>query len=272
MPTLTTRLTFAGLVALTVAVVIGHASKSAQPAATEIEILFIGDRSSSAWSGAEQGLTEANLQGKFLGTSFNLSQMPGAGELLKQAGPSGVLVAGDASALRDAAAALPETPIFNVTLEDDELRSQCRANVLHVIPSKAMKRDALGQWEQANAESSAKPRAWHESAVKYAALQLNKRYQQSAGKPMDDEAWAGWAAVKMLADTAIRASTADPAQLLAFLRTDLVFDGQKGADMTFRPDGQLRQPILIVEAEKVVGEAPVKGKDLDSLGPTDCSK
>ena len=88
---------------------------------------------------------------------------------------------------------------------------------------------------------------------------------------MDDAAWAGWAAVKMLADTSIRADTANPAELLAFLRTDLVFDGQKGTDMSFRPDGQLRQPILMVESEKVVGETPVKGRDLDSLGPTDCS-
>lgn len=244
-------------------------SAGAEP--SEVAILFIGEKDSSAWAGAMQGLSEANLQGKFLGRSFALSQLPGSGDLPEQAQPAAVLVASDAQVVRDTAAGLPGTPIFNVTLEADELRAQCTGNVLHIIPSVAMKRDALGQWKEANPESGAEALAWHSSAVKYAALQLNKRYAQSAGEPMDDAAWAGWAAVKMLADTAIRANTTDPAKLLAFLKTDLVFDGQKGTDMTFRPDGQLRQPILLVESEKVVGEAPVKGKDLDSLGPTDCS-
>jgi len=44
----------------------------------------------------------------------------------------------------------------------------------------------------------------------------------------------------------------------------------------FRDTGQLRQPILLVENGKLVGEAPVPGvvdsNDLDSLGGTSCKR
>jgi hypothetical protein len=92
---------------------------------------------------------------------------------------------------------------------------------------------------------------------------------------MDDPAWAGWAAVKLLSDTVAREQDAAPATLLEALRSRLSFDGQKGVDMSFRPDGQLRQPLLLVEEDRVVAEAPVRGvadiEDLDSLGPSRCA-
>jgi hypothetical protein len=56
----------------------------------------------------------------------------------------------------------------------------------------------------------------------------------------------------------------------------MAFDGQKGVPHTFRDTGQLRQPLLLVEAGKLVGEAPVPGvvdtNDLDSLGLTSCKQ
>ncbi|MEZ5444741.1 MAG: hypothetical protein R3F45_03015 [Gammaproteobacteria bacterium] len=243
--------------------------------AEEVEILFVGDQGRSAWEGASQGLIEANMQGKFLGRTFKLTQLPGAGEILKESNPAAVVVAGDAATLRQVAEALPGVPVFNVSLDDDEIRQQCGGSVLHVLPSQAMKRDALSQWKTKNPESDARALAWHSSAKKYSGAQLNDRFTQSFGKPMDDEAWAGWAAVKMLSDTVVRAQSGDPARLLDFLRNDLQFDGQKGADMSYRKNGQLRQPILIVEGEKLVGEAPVVGvaqsiEDLDSLGNVEC--
>lgn len=243
--------------------------------ADEVEILFVGDQGRSAWEGASQGLTEANLQGKFLGKTFKLTQLPGAGEILKESHPAAVVVAGDAATLRQVAGTLPGVPVFNVSLDDDEIRRQCGGNILHVLPSQAMKRDALSQWKTKHPESDARALAWHSSAKKYSGVQLNDRYTKSFGKPMDDEAWAGWAAVKMLSDTVVRTQSSDPGKLLDFLRNDLEFDGQKGADMSYRKNGQLRQPILIVEGDKVVGEAPVVGvaqgiEDLDSLGNVEC--
>jgi hypothetical protein len=244
--------------------------------AEEVEILFVGDQGRSAWEGASQGLIEANMQGKFLGKTFKLTQLPGAGEILKESNPAAVVVAGDATTLRQVAEVLPGVPVFNVSLDDDEIRQQCGGSILHVLPSQAMKRDALSQWKTKNPESDARALAWHSSAKKYSGAQLNDRFTQSFGMPMDDEAWAGWAAVKMLSDTVVRAQSGDPGRLLDFLRNDLQFDGQKGADMSYRKNGQLRQPILIVEGDKVVGEAPVVGvaqgiEDLDSLGNVECN-
>jgi hypothetical protein len=242
---------------------------------SEVEVLFVGDQGSSAWLGASQGLIEANLQGKFLGKSFKLVHLPGAGEILSQAKPAAVVVAADPGTLAQVAKALPGTAVFNVSLDDDALRARCGGNTLHILPSQAMKRDALSQWKTKNPESDARALAWHHTAVKYSGQQLNQRYEQSNGKPMDDEAWAGWAAVKLLSDTVVRANTSDAPKVLDFIRTELAFDGQKGVDMTFRPNGQLRQTLLLVEGDKIVGEAPVKGvaagvEDLDSLGNVEC--
>ena len=93
---------------------------------------------------------------------------------------------------------------------------------------------------------------------------------------MDDYAWAGWAAVKMITDTVARENFTEADKLLAYLKSSLTFDGQKGINMNFRPTGQLRQPILLVENDEIVSEAPVRGvakpPTVDSLGILDCSK
>ena len=58
------------------------------------------------------------------------------------------------------------------------------------------------------------------------------------------------------------------------LKNELTFDGQKGSNMNFRKNGQLRQLILLVENDKIITEAPVRGvakpPTLDSLGILDC--
>ena len=46
--------------------------------------------------------------------------------------------------------------------------------------------------------------------------------------------------------------------------------------MSFRETGQLRQPLLLVDGDRIVGEAPVRGvvdtTYLDSLGVPFCPK
>ena len=63
---------------------------------------------------------------------------------------------------------------------------------------------------------------------------------------------------------------------LSYLKNDLTFDGQKGSNMNFRENGQLRQLILLVENDKVIAEAPIRGvakpPTLDSIGILECSK
>jgi hypothetical protein len=245
-------------------------SVSAEPARVlSVPVVYYGAADSSAHNGIQQGLDEANLQGRFLGQRYRLSNaspdQPGA-----SMEAAALLTAVDAETLKKLSSAAPDTPIFNLTLDADDLRAACLPNVLHVQPSQAMKADALRQWRKLHPDSSATAYAWHHAFEKYSGIQLNTRFRKSQGRDMDDAAWAGWAAVKMLSDSVARAGSTAPRRLHEYLRTELKFDGQKGIEMNFRSDGQLRQVVLLVEGGKIVGEAPVKGvaelHDLDSLG------
>ena len=239
-----------------------------------VRIAFIGAVDSDAHAGAQQGIKEANAQGKFLGIGYELLDSADVGAAVA-AKATAIVIEGDAASLAMLAGQAQGTPLLNVRAEDDSLRKLCVANLLHTIPSQAMRADAQKQWQQKQAGSNIQARAWDATAELYAGSQLNKRYRDAAGRDMNDQAWAAWAAVKLVSDTVARLHAVEPAALLAALRKDLAFDGQKGVDMSFRDNGQLRQPLLLVEGGKIVGEAPVRGAaangDLDSLGNTTCS-
>lgn len=106
-------------------------------------------------AGAQTGLEDNLTTGKFLGQSFTLSAdvVPAEGDILKvakdmlAASPFLVLDAPAASLL--AIADLPEAQdsvLFNVAAGDVTLRNtECRRNLLHSLPSDAMRTDALAQ-------------------------------------------------------------------------------------------------------------------------------
>ena len=242
---------------------------------TTVRIGFLGEAGTDPHFGARQGITEANAQGKFLGIRYELVTVEESSQAVA-IGPSAIVGAVSPLRLLKLSAAASGIPVFNVTAPDDELREECRANLFHTIPSHAMFADALQQWQRKSPQSAAQARAWHHDFKKYAAAQLNQRYAKASGRAMTDEAWAGWAAVKLLADTVARVQTSDATVLVESLQTDLAFDGQKGIDMSFRDTGQLRQPLLLVEDGTIVGEAPVRGivgiTNLDSLGLSNCPK
>lgn len=253
------------------ALMLSVCAADAQP--LEVDIGFVGEADSDAWHGAVQGLAEANAQGKFLGVRYALVPLDAAAGV--DTSDLAVVIAAVApTALGALARAQPQTPIFNVSAEDDALRGACRTHVFHTIPSAAMRADAVMQWQQQHPGSVIVAQAWHEDFEKYAAVQLNRRYRETSGRPMNDVAWAAWAAVKLTADLIVRLQDASPATLLAALQGPLAFDGQKGVDMSFRESGQLRQNLLLVEDAEIVAEAPVRGvvdpDDLDSLGLRPC--
>ena len=245
-------------------------------AALEIRLVYVGSTDGSAWLGVMQGQHEANIQGRFLDQNYVVEAM--TPEALAQADPqpAAIVAAGDPSALQSLSAAMPGVAVFNVTAGDDALRQVCTTNLLHVLPSDAMRSDAVAQWTQKNPDANVEAWAWHPKFVKYAARDLNKRFLKVQGAPMDDDGWAGWAAVRMVAEAVIRTQATDPSALLAFFKSEIAFDGQKGVPHTFRDTGQLRQRLLIVEGGKLAGEAPVRGvadtTDLDSLGLPSCQR
>jgi len=240
-------------------------------AAEQVDFLYLGETGTPAYFGAQQGLTEANAQGEFLGVTYRLVATDSAG-----AAPRAIIASVDSIALAEIADRYPQLPVLNVGDGDTALREQCRDNWFHIGPSRAMLADAERQWQRKNPDSSARAQAWHRSFRKYAAAQLNSRYHEQFERDMNDAAWAGWAAVKLLADTIVRQPTLAGDMLIEELKTNLAFDGQKGTDMSFRETGQLRQPLLLVENDEIVGEAPVRGvvstTNLDSLGLPFCPK
>ncbi len=243
----------------------------------DVTFLYIGDTNGSAYQGVQQGLSEANLQGQFLGQHYDV--LVGNVGDLDNAIPSSVIAviaAGNKNSLETIGSKMPNTAILNITLDDDDLRIGCSANQLHILPSAQMKADALAQWQQKKPDSNASAQAWNVDFVKFAARDLNKRFKKAQKSEMNDEAWAGWAAIKMVSDTVARENLTNAGDMLEFLKTNLSFDGQKGINMDFRNTGQLRQPVLIVENGKTIAEAPVRGiakpPTVESLGLTDCLK
>ena len=242
----------------------------------EIDFVYIGETNHPSLLGAKQGIDESNLQGKFLNQKYNLDQIPDnkidGYDFSKYIA---VLTSLNSKDLKSLAIKLKNIPIFNLADGSDEMRTACVENILHVAPSNKMKSDALAQLKIKNPGSNATAQAWHHSFVKFAARDLNKRFKKNHKIKMNDYSWAGWAAVKMTSDTVARTQITNPGEMLSYLKNKLSFDGQKGSDMNFRITGQLRQLMLLVENDKIITEAPIRGiakpPTLDSLGTLDCA-
>lgn len=107
--------------------------------------------------GAELGIDDDNTTGKFVGQQFNLKKIivPMDGNVIaafdKEISKKFQYVVINLSATQvNQVADLPEAKkmlLFDVGTIDDALRNeQCRGNVLHFLPSRAMRADALAQY------------------------------------------------------------------------------------------------------------------------------
>ena len=246
----------------------------AADAGLSAKLVIVGRAGTHAVEGAEQGITEAEQQGEFLGQRFELATVATPDDV-PATGIAAILATGPQAEAAALARRFPKVPVLNLAAGDDALRAACIPNLLHVMPSASMRRDAIAQWRQHHPEANVEALAWHPAFDKYAASQLNLRFEKRFKQPMDDAAWAGWAGVKLVTDSIARIQQTDPAALLDALKTKLAFDGQKGSTLSFRPNGQLRQPLLISDGPKILGEAPVRGvadpDELDSLGDSKCA-
>lgn len=113
-------------------------------------------------AGAKLAISDNNTTGKFLNQTFELNEFESNNidELMKVAGEKvgegyGFIVADtDPEVLLKLSDALKGKPavIFNVGNPDDSVREEnCRANVMHVAPTRSMQSDALAQyfaWKQ----------------------------------------------------------------------------------------------------------------------------
>ena len=329
--------------------------------------------------GARLGIADNDTTGHFTGQSFTLTEaiVPEGGDVaagFRELAAKGVrLVVTDLAALELlSVAGMPEatgTTFFNAGTADDRLRGEdCRANILHLLPSRAMLADALVQylvvkrWQglllvvgrgggdrefaddirhaalkfqariaqekpwtfvpgarrtdtghfaiQAEVARFTQgvsydvlvvaddedefgddlsyrtfdprpvagtqglvPTAWARPHEQWGATQLQERFLQQAKRWMTDRDYAAWMAVRAIGEAATRAKSADPAAIVAFMRSDrFELAAYKGARLSFRSwDGQLRQPVLLADARSLVSVSPQPGflhqfSELDTLG------
>jgi ABC transporter substrate binding protein (PQQ-dependent alcohol dehydrogenase system) len=117
------------------------------------------------------------------------------------------------------------------------------------------------------------PTAWARPHEQWGATQLQERFLRQAKRWMTDRDYAAWMAVRAIGEAATRSKSADPAAMLAFMRSDrFELAAYKGARLSFRSwDGQLRQPVLLADARSLVSVSPQPGflhqfSELDTLG------
>ncbi len=155
-------------------------------------------------AGALMGATDNNTTGKFTGQSFEtidakLDESEDAGAAVERLAKEGVrLVVADLSAPRLLAAAdrakAVGALIFNVSAPDEALREEhCRADVIHVAPSRAMLADALAQylvWKKwprwlmikgSHPEDELLAQTYRNSAKKFGAKIVEERVYQDLG-------------------------------------------------------------------------------------------
>lgn len=237
---------------------IGVVTPAATPAANE----------TSSLRGIRLGAKEARQTAQLFGDAIEVYEASGDGRtrgasqaaaFLSSQRKVDVLVgisAADADALSRFAQA-HRLIFLNVASRSDSLRAACRRYSFHIQTSDAMRANA---WRLFTRGSSARPPRssgagqgdvvvlWHPGLERFGAGQLNDRYRAYANAPMDGFAWAGWAAIKIASEAALRAQSGRAEKILAYLESPTSqFDGHKGWQLSFRSaDHQLRQPVYIV--------------------------
>lgn len=114
---------------------------------------------------------------------------------------------------------------------------------------------------------------WAPVLEQWGAVQLQARFEKMAKRHMDARDYAAWIALRTIGEAVTRTNSTDPATLRSYILSDkFALDGFKGRSLTYRGwDGQLRQPMPVVNDRALVGLAPLDGylhqtNDTDTLG------
>lgn len=126
------------------------------------------------------------------------------------------------------------------------------------------------------------PTSWHPAHEAWGATQMQRRFEELAGRPMRPEDYTVWMALRVLGEAAIRTGSTETATLRDYvLGPDFELAAFKGQAVSFRDwDHQLRQPVLLAADNVVVSVSPQaeyvhQFSPLDTLGAdrpeTQCS-
>ena len=117
------------------------------------------------------------------------------------------------------------------------------------------------------------PRAWSPNLEAWGALQFQNRFEKLAARPMREDDYQTWLALRMLGEAATRTQSTDAAALKDFMLSEnFELAGFKGQKLTLRDwDHQLRQPILLATDSVTASVSPQEqylhqSSALDTLG------
>ena len=156
---------------------------------------------------------------------------------------------------------------FNTASRGPALRDACRRYTFHVEASDAMYDNALQRGAAApGREVTERAVLWSPTLERYGASQVNDRYRAKYGAGMDGSAWAGWVALKIASEAALRARSAKPNAILSYLESPATtFDGHKGWPLSFRSsDHELRQPLYVLQRSSQPGDT-LRERDVPEL-------
>ena len=138
---------------------------------------------------------------------------------------------------------------FNTASRAPALRDACRRYTFHIEASDAMYDNALKRGAVPGEVGTERAVLWSPVLERYGASQVNDRYRAKYAAGMDGSAWAGWVAVKIASEAALRAHSAKADAILSYLESPATtFDGHKGWPLSFRSsDQQLRQPLYVLQ-------------------------
>jgi ABC transporter substrate binding protein (PQQ-dependent alcohol dehydrogenase system) len=116
-------------------------------------------------------------------------------------------------------------------------------------------------------------RTWHPALEAWGATQFQNRFEALAGRPMREEDYQAWLAIRIIGEAATRTNSGDFAVLRDhILSPQFEIAGFKGQKLTLRDwDHQLRQPILLTTDALTVSVSPQEVylhqvSQLDTLG------
>jgi ABC transporter substrate binding protein (PQQ-dependent alcohol dehydrogenase system) len=117
------------------------------------------------------------------------------------------------------------------------------------------------------------PTTWDAAFDQWGAVQLQNRFTKAFQRPMTAHDMQVWTAVRMIGEAAARTASADPARMLAYMKSpEFSVAAFKGQKLTLRDwNLQLRQPILLFDGRNTVSVSPQEGflhqvSTLDTLG------
>ncbi len=154
------------------------------------------------FAGGQLGNEDNQTTGSFLGNDYSLETLAvtpddavaAARELIGKGNRLLVVLGNGEDILRVADAAGEEALVFNASAPDDVLRdSECRSNLIHVAPSRAMLADAVAQFlvwkkwnrwfliEGSNPDDQKLGEAYRRSAAKFGAKIVEERVFEDTG-------------------------------------------------------------------------------------------